>query len=279
LLRDLLSIGPQTEKKKMAIINDGKIVSLILLVLSFALFYYYMITSKSGTKIKARTFPAVAAIPEAIGRAAEMGRPVYYSTGYGGGTLNNPANGIQTLAGISILGYATRLCARAGVKITYFTCIADSLPLVEETMRTAYLEEGKPEEFDATSSIAFQNEQSPYISASLGWIQREKPASSFLIGGFYYESVVLGEAGNTIGAMQVGGSANTHQLPFLVATCDYTLIMEELYAASAEISGNPDVLASLRGEDLMKFIILGITIVGFLLVLVGNTAIIDVLKM
>jgi hypothetical protein len=100
-----------------------------------------------------------------------------------------------------------------------------------------------------------------------------------MMGGFYYEAVVLGEAGNTIGAMQIGGTANTHQLPFFVATCDYTLIMEELYAASAEISGNPDVLGSLKGEDYLKFLILGILGIGFLLGLINNMALINFLRL
>jgi uncharacterized membrane protein len=260
------------------IILDTKFIALLLLIASFALFYAYMRLAKGGMKIKVRTFPAVAAIPEAIGRAAEMGKPVYYSTGMGQGTLNNQGNGPQTLAGISILGYATRLCAKSGVKITYFTPIADSLPLVEETMRTAYMAEGKPDDFDPTTAINFQNEQSPYLTASLGWIQREKPASSLLFGGFYYESVCIAEAGNTIGAMQIGGTANTHQLPFMIAACDYMLIMEELYAASAEISGNSDVIGSLRGEDILKFLVLIFLGVGVILALVGNTSLIGLLK-
>jgi len=257
----------------------GRVVPFFLLVLAFALFYFFMDQAKRGVTIRARTFPAVAAIPEAIGRAAEMGKPVYYSTGFGQLTLNNAMNGPQTLAGISILGYTTKLCARNGVRLTYFTPIADSLPLVEETMRTAYLAEGKPEEFIPVTAINFQQDQSPYLTASLGWIQRERPAASILLGGFYYEAVVLGEAGNTIGAMQIGGSANTHQLPFLVATCDYTLIMEELYAASAEISGNPDVLGTLRGEDFLKYITIAIVAIGFLLGLANSKALIDILRM
>ena len=263
--------------EKMAIIVEGRIIALLFLAISFILFYFYMQQAKSGVKISARTFPAVAAIPEAVGRAAEMGKPVYYTTGLGMGTLNNPSQGPQTLAGISILGHVTRLCSRNGVRIDYFTPIVDSLPLVEETMRTAYLMEGNPEGFDP-HNIHFQQDQSPYLTASLGYMQREKPASNIMLGGFYYESVILGEAGNTIGAMQIGGSANTHQLPFLVATCDYTLIMEELYAASAEIAGDPDVLGSLRGEDILKFVILALIGIGFLLGLVNNATLINILR-
>jgi hypothetical protein len=267
------------EKRSMGLLADGRLDSLILLLVSFALFYFFMQQAKGGAKFKVRTFPAVTAIPEAVGRAAEMGKPIYYSTGLGMQTLNNQLNGPQTLAGISILSYVTKLCAKSGVRIAYFTPIADSLPLVEETMRTAYLSEGKPEEFDPIGQINFQQDQSPYLTASLGWIQREKPASCFLIGGYYYESVVLGEAGNTIGAMQISGTANTSQLPFLVATCDYTLLMEELYAASAEISGNSDVLGSLRGEDFLKFAVLALIGVGFVIAFSGSTFLINLLKL
>ncbi|MGQ9680146.1 MAG: DUF6754 domain-containing protein [Candidatus Bathyarchaeia archaeon] len=262
----------------MAIIIAGRVIAFIFLLACLALFYIYMELAKRGTKISIRTFPAVAALPEAVGRAAEMGRPLYYTTGYAAATISNPDQGPQTLAGISILGYVTKLAARSGVKVYYFTCIPDSLPLVEETMRNAYLEEGKPEDFDP-NFIQFQSEQSPYLTATLGFMQRERPAANIFMGGFYYESVVMGEAGNTIGAMQIAGTANTHQMPFLIATCDYAMISEELYAASADITRNPDILGTLKGEDIMKLVILALLGVGFLISFTGSTFLIELLGM
>ncbi len=44
------------------------------------------------------------------------------------------------------------------------------------------------------------------------------------------------------------------QLPFFVAACDYTLIGEELFAASAYLSGDPQQLGSLKGQDGGKLI-------------------------
>jgi hypothetical protein len=97
------------------------------------------------------------------------------------------------------------------------------------------------------------------------------------MGGFYYESVVIGEAGNHIGAMQIGGTNNTHQMPFLVATCDYMLLAEELFAAGASISRSRDMLGSIKGEDIMKFILVALIGVGFLLGAAGITVIADML--
>lgn len=264
--------------KNMAIIITGRLTAFIFLLACLALFYIFMYMAKRGWKVSIRTFPAVAAIPEAIGRAAEMGKPIYYSTGYAMETISNPDQGPQTLAGISILGYVTKLAARSGVKVYYYTCIPDSLPLVEETMRNAYLEEGKPEDFDP-DAIRFQSGQSPYLTATLGFMQRERPAANIFMGGFYYEAVVMGEAGNTIGAMQISGTANTHQMPFFIATCDYAMISEELYAASAAIAQNPDILGTIKGEDLMKLVILALIAIGFIISFTQTTFLIDLLRM
>ncbi len=57
------------------------------------------------------------------------------------------------------------------------------------------------------------------------------------------------------------------------------MIMEELYAASAEIAGDPDVLGTLKGEDILKAIIIVITIVGFFLGAAGVTTIADILRL
>jgi hypothetical protein len=260
----------------MAIIVVGRLMTFIYMVIIFALMYYYMSINKDE-EYTIRAMPAMAAIPEAVGRAAEMGRPVFWTPGISG-ALNNSSQGPQVLAAISILEYVTEECVKAGVHIQAIVPLPDALPLVEETMRTAYLREGKPEEFDP-EQITFISEQSPYLTATLGYFQRAKPASNILVGGFYYEAVVIGEAGSHIGAMQIGGTNNTHQMPFLVATCDYMLLAEELFAAGAAISMNRDMLGSIKGEDIVKVFLMAIIAVGFILGAINVSIIADILRM
>jgi hypothetical protein len=93
---------------------------------------------------------------------------------------------------------------------------------------------------------------------------REKPAACFYMGTFFAESLILAETGNSIGAIQVAGTAMPAQLPFFVAACDYTLIGEEFFAASAYLSGEPDQLGSLKGQDLGKVIVALGLLVGVL---------------
>jgi len=58
-------------------------------------------------------------------------------------------------------------------------------------------------------------------------------------------------------------------LPFFVAACDYTLIGEELFAASAYLSHEPRLLGSLKGQDLGKMVIILALIAGFVIQVLG----------
>ena len=60
------------------------------------------------------------------------------------------------------------------------------------------------------------------------------------------------------------------QLPFFVAACDYTLIGEELFAASAYLSREPRQLGSLKGQDVGKAIFIAAIIIGLIIELAFN---------
>ena len=94
---------------------------------------------------------------------------------------------------------------------------------------------------------------------------REKPAANIFMGAFYAESLLLAETGQSTGAIQIAGTARPEQLPFFIAACDYTLMGEELFAASAYLSREPVMLGSLKGQDLVKMILVVLIIIGVIL--------------
>ena len=91
---------------------------------------------------------------------------------------------------------------------------------------------------------------------------RDKPAAHIFMGAFYAESLLLAETGFANGAIQVAGTAQVSQLPFFVVACDYTLIGEELFAASAYLSGEPRLVGGLKGADMLKLCIIAAILVG-----------------
>jgi len=92
---------------------------------------------------------------------------------------------------------------------------------------------------------------------------------NFFMGKFYGEALILAETGYTSGAMQIAGSDSDTQLPFFITTCDYTLIGEELYAASAYLTKEPVLTGSLKGQDIAKAILMGLMGAGLILTILG----------
>ena len=66
----------------------------------------------------------------------------------------------------------------------------------------------------------------------------------------------MAETGNSIGAIQVAGTGSPTQIPFFVTACDYTLIGEEFFAASAYLSKKASLIGSLKGQDMAKFVVI-----------------------
>ncbi|MCB0321350.1 MAG: hypothetical protein KDD60_10535, partial [Bdellovibrionales bacterium] len=134
--------------------------------------------------------------------------------------------------------------------------------IVEDLVRDAYRDARRLSAFDQQNIIFLSESQFAFASGYMGIVHREQVASAFLFGYFAAESLILAEAGQQVGAMQVAASVSPEQVPFFICTCDYTLIGEELYASSAYLSREPIQLGSLAGQDYAKLIFLLLILIG-----------------
>ena len=136
-------------------------------------------------------------------------------------------------------------------------------------VKEAYTEVGRPDAYNPDDVVLAAYDQFSYVAAVGGRMVREQPAAIFLMGYFYAESLLLAETGASTGAIQIAGTDAYSQLPFFVTACDYTLIGEELYAASAYLSREPRMLGSLRGQDIGKMFLMVVFVVGTILGTLG----------
>jgi hypothetical protein len=113
-------------------------------------------------------------------------------------------------------------------------------------------------------------DQFAYTASITGKMVRERPATNFLVGSFFAESLILAETGQSVGAIQIAGTAELAQLPFFVTACDYTLMGEELYAASAYLSREPVLLGSIKAQDTVKAILMLIILAGLVILAFGS---------
>jgi hypothetical protein len=239
------------------------VVAFLLLLLS-AVLLYNILTARRGRELFIRRIPGLAAIDEAVGRATEMGRPIFFSPGLEDLTL------VVTLQALSIAGHVMRLAARYGTRVIVGVRYAMVYPVAEEVAREAYAAEGRPELFSSEDIRFVSDQQFSYASGCVGIMNRERAAANFLFGYFYAESLILSEAGREIGAVQVAGTPSTTQIPFLIASCDYTIIGEEYYAATAYLTREPILLGSLVGQDWGKILLMLFILFGILLASLGQ---------
>jgi len=241
---------------ELEMINWNLLNLFIIGLLIAASVIYFISHAKKGRKLFIRKIAGLEAIDEAIGRATEMGRPILFIPGI------NDMDDVQTIAGITILGRVARMVADYDIKINMPVSRSIVMTTARETIKEAYAGAGRPDAYNDDMVRYVTDEQFGYVAAVDGIMVREKPATCFYLGAFFAESLILAETGNSIGAIQIAGTAQPAQLPFFVAACDYTLIGEELFAASAYLSNEPKQLGSLKGQDIGKSLAMIIIIIG-----------------
>lgn len=214
-----------------------------------------VLIAQRGREMFIRRIPGLSAIEEAVGRATEMGRPVFFSTGLWG-------IDIVTLQALAILSYIVKLAAKHATRIIVGTADSALYPVAQESVREAYEAAGAPEAFRAEDVRFVSGDQFPYALGAVGIMAREQTATNFLFGAFFAEALILTENGRALGALQVAGCPDPVQIPFFIATCDYVVIGDEYYAASAYLTREPTVTGSIVGQDIAKALLMAIVLAG-----------------
>jgi hypothetical protein len=247
-----------------------------MLILIWVFILYGMERAKKELP-RFRRLTGLDALPEMVGRAAEMNRPLHFTTGLGSLTTTVAP---QLVAGLAVLAYVAELCANYGVKMIYSVYQAQVMPIATELMKDAYTKAGKPEEFVPEDQVRYlSGEQFAYASAVQGIAERERPAANVMIGPFYAESMLFAETFNRIGSIQLAGTARGYQIPFFAVICDYLLIAEEIYAAGAYLSKDPITSGTIMGQDYGKIVAMILMILGVLASTFGSSIITDLLGM
>ena len=240
-------------------IDVSKLPVLIGAVVSFLVVLYTTYHKKRRESYRMREIAGLKAVEEAIGRATEMARPLLFTPGWGG-DIQRPT----TIASMNILSQVALTTARYDCPLIYPTHDPVIMSVAQEVVRESYTRAGYPDRLRTDNIQYVSSSQFGYAAAVDGMITRLKPASIFLLGTFEAESLILAETGNSVGAIQIAGTDSTIQLSFFIVACDYTLIGEELFAASGYLSGDRSILASVRSQDILKILIVLFLIVAVL---------------
>lgn len=222
------------------------------------LILFWIFRANKGAELFIRRVPGVDAIDEVVGRAVELGRPVLFSIGLGG-------IDITTLQAITVIGHVANIAAKFRSRVIVPTVDAMAIPVIEEVQREAYAQQGAEEAFDPDDIRFLSGEQFAYAAGVVGIMHREQVGANFFFGNFAAESLVMAENGQAVGAAQIAATPDSNQIPFFLATCDYTIIGEEYYATTALLSSDPVLKGSLIGQDYVKLILVLLVVFGIAL--------------
>ena len=242
---------------------------IFLIIIAIATQLSYLMIKKWNIKI--RRLPAIDALEECVGRAAEMGKPIHYTTGQGG-TSGFAGSGTapQILASLHILGYVAKIAGDMGTRIINTHTSPDVMMVAQDVIREGYNASGNPELFDPDDIRYITSQRFAFASQTMAIIEREQVAANIMLGFFAAEALMFAETGYRIGAMQIAGTAQVNQIPVFVAVCDYVLMAEELFAAGAYYSKDPYEVGAILGQDGAKALAILLILFGALLVTFGN---------
>jgi hypothetical protein len=247
----------------LSIVRLDRLNALILVLVFSLVVLYFIRRAIRGDTLYVRPLAGLQAIDEAVGRATEMGKPVLFIPGTG------DIDEIQTIAGLAILGLVSRVTARYETPLLVPVLYPMPMAAAQEVVREAYIDEGKADRVRPEMVQYIAGESFSYSARVGGMMLREKPAANIFMGSFRAESLLIAENRQNNRANKIYRTPEPEQLPFFIAACDYTLIGEELYAASAYLSREPKMLGSLKGQDLVKVILVIALVLGVVAVSLG----------
>jgi hypothetical protein len=225
---------------------------------------------RRGRSLYVRPLRGLEAVDEAVGRATEMGKPILYTPGWGG-DIQRPT----TIASLNILSHVARKAGEYKCELLFPTHDPVIMAAADEVIREAYTAAGEADSYTPGNVIFTTSSQLGYAAAVDGLITRHRPAAVFLLGTFEGEALILAETANSVGALQIAGTDSTIQLSFFIVACDYTLIGEELFAASGYLTRDEKVLRSILVQDYLKLALGLALIVGAVLTTLGYTGLAD----
>ena len=246
--------GPVVSKGQW--FNTKQANVLVSVVISFLFILGFILYGKRRKDLYIRPIAGLKAIDDAIGRATEMGKPILYSSGLG------RMDRVATMASMNILGSVAEKTAEFKTPLIFPNYDPVVMTTAQEVVKEGYSKAGHPEAYNPDNIYFVTQSQFGYAAAVDGIMTRQLPATNLFFGTFEAEALILAETGNSIGAVQIAGTDSTIQLSFFIVACDYTLIGEELFAASGYLTKDPQILGSIKGQDWLKALIVLLILIG-----------------
>lgn len=246
--------------------NVSGLIGLVFILLFIGLIIVFAVAGRRRAAEEFRAIPAFTHLRKVIGMSVEAGSRLHLSIGRGRliGSESMPA-----LVGLSIQERMARASSFSDNPPVTTTGDAALAILAEDNLKGTLSNIGLVDSVDASASQLSGLTPYSYVAGVLPVIQDGKVSANVLIGNFGAEAAYLTDAGERTNTMTMAGTDNLTGQAVIFGTAHEPLIGEELFAGGAYLNTGPAHTASLKAQDLIRWLIVGVILTGVVLKILG----------
>lgn len=248
-----------------ALVSPGGL-GLLFVVIFLGIMLIFAVAGRGRPRQILREIPAFTKLGGAIGRAVESGKRLHLSLGWGGVYDIRGASG---LVGLSVVERIARL-ASVSDRPPVVTSGEGTLGILsQDSLRAVSRTIGAAQQFNLLQGRVSGLTPFSYAAGALPIIHDEQVSATILTGHFGSEVALISDASERQEGFTLAGSDSLPAQAVVVVTAEAPLIGEELYAAGAYVNAGPLHASSLRAQDIFRWVLVGVILVGAALKLVG----------
>ena len=242
------------------------LIGLAFILVFFGLILFFTAVWREDAETHLRPIPAFEKLSRAIGLAVEAGSRLHISLGRGklSGTESAAA-----FVGLSVLENIIRSASSGDNPPIATSGDATLAILSRDTLSATYREIGISDQYHPTSGELTGMTPFSYAVGALSTVEDKKTSTHILLGHFGNEVALIGDAAERNNDLTLAGTDNLPAQAILFATAQEPLIGEELYASGAYTQAGRMHIASLRAQDVMRWLLVAVIVGGIVLNFAG----------
>jgi hypothetical protein len=234
-------------------------LSLLFILLCLGLILFYIFSDRNRPKINLRDIQAFHHIRREVDLAVEAGKRLHISLGRGN---IFDLQGGAAFIGLTILDRCAREASNSDRPPMTTSGDGVLTILSQDTLQSTYRSLATEQRYDPTNARLAGLTPLAFAAGSMPTIHDEHVSANFFAGHLGTEIALLTEAGERSRSLTVAGTDSIHAQAVLYATSDEPLLGEELYAAGAYLDAGPAHLASLRMQDILRWVLIAAIVIG-----------------
>jgi hypothetical protein len=238
------------------------LAGIAVVILTLFLIILFMLINRRYPWRGLRAIPAFSRLRQAIFLAVEDGSRLHVSLGKASLFSGQNASG---LVGLSVLDRIAQLSSISDRPPMATSGDGGFAVLSQDTLRAAYRGGNASDAFNPDRGRLSGATPLSYTAGTLPVIWDENVSANILMGNFGPEVALLADAAQKKNGYLLASSDSLPAQAVLYATGSEPLIGEELFAGGAYLQTNPSHAASLRAQDVLRWLVVVGMLVGMVL--------------